>query len=68
MRAPRVHHQYSPDELVLEAGASEHLEDQVQRRGHVLYRQPILGIGAAIHRVPTSDVLAASLDARFSLE
>ncbi len=67
MRAPRIHHQFFPDELALEQAMPSITAEGLERYGFTIQRQAALGMGAAIHRPPGSENLLVSLDARFGM-
>lgn len=60
LAAPRVHHQWSPDQLLLESDWPEQLTDELQRRGHQLARPRGIGVAQAIERTADGQLRAAS--------
>ena len=63
--APRVHHQWLPDELVLEAGHPADVVDALRARGHTV--RLVADFGTAVEAIafdPASGVLSASPDPR----
>ncbi len=50
LAAPKVHHQWRPDALVLEAGFSEKLRQKLIKKGHHLVKYPSWGSTQAIAR------------------
>lgn len=59
---PRLHHQWKPDELVLEKGWPEGVVSELQRRGHTVRQVDRLGAAQAVGRV--GDSLEAIADPR----
>lgn len=48
VEAPRIHHQWLPDRLYLEAKLGAEQKKQLEQRGHVLREQSALGVAQAI--------------------
>lgn len=61
---PRVHHQWQPDELVVEAGWPEDTLLDLERRGHRLRRVNALGAAQAMGLDPATGRLLPSADPR----
>lgn len=60
LAAPRVHHQWSPDKLMMEAGWSEEVVDQVAKRGHEIGSRGNVAVAQAIERTEEGTLRAAS--------
>lgn len=63
LAAPRVHHQWSPDELLLEAEWDAAIVQALQARGHELAEPGDVAIAQAIERTPDG-LLRAAADRR----
>ncbi len=48
--APRIHHQWSPDELVVEKKLPDEFKKALARRGHVIKEQPALAVSQIVAR------------------
>jgi gamma-glutamyltranspeptidase/glutathione hydrolase len=64
LQAPRVHHQFKPDDIHIEEFVDPDIVRDLERRGYPVVIYPRLGIGAGIHRL-SDDKLQATLDSRF---
>jgi gamma-glutamyltranspeptidase/glutathione hydrolase len=53
--APRIHHQWSPQTLLVEPEIARDVVEGLQRRGHQLKRQSKLGVANVIVRTGASD-------------
>ena len=62
--APRVHHQWLPDELRLEEGISRDTTRLLAARGHVLAERPVMGSTQSILRDPATGALLGASDPR----
>ncbi len=63
LAAPRVHHQWSPDELMMEAEWDPTIVRAVQQRGHVLAKPGDIAIAQAIE-MTAAGLLRAAADPR----
>ena len=63
LAAPRAHHQWSPDELLLEAEWDAAIVQALQARGHELAEPGDVAIAQAIERTPDG-LLRAAADRR----
>jgi gamma-glutamyltranspeptidase/glutathione hydrolase len=64
MQAPRVHHQYKPDDIFVEETIPSEMVAALEKRGYPVVIFPRLAIGTAIH-LGSERKLQAILDARF---
>jgi gamma-glutamyltranspeptidase/glutathione hydrolase len=48
LAAPRFHHQWSPDRVLLESAFSADLASELERRGHTVTKQDQIGVSQAI--------------------
>jgi gamma-glutamyltranspeptidase / glutathione hydrolase len=64
--APRVHHQFVPDRIMVEAALPEHLREGLARTGFEIEEQRNLGIASALYVDPKTGGISAVLDPRFS--
>lgn len=65
LAAPRVHHQWSPDRLMMEPQWDASVVEAIQKYGHVLAPPSHVAIAQAIHRAQSGGLTAAS-DPRLS--
>ncbi len=63
VRAPRVHHQWLPDSVVLESKIEPEIEQGLIERGHAVRKVETFGHASCIERLPKSRVLRAVADA-----
>ncbi len=63
---PRVHHQYVPDRILVEAALPEHLREGLAQSGFEVEEQRNLGIASALYVDPKTGAFSAVLDPRFS--
>ena len=68
IRAPRVHHQLIPEEIVLERGWPDEVAEALVASGHVIARAPLLGLCSAIQLDAARNEMSAALDGRLTLE
>jgi len=59
LAAPRLHHQWSPDELRIESAAGPDILAELRRRGHKLEPAGSMGACNGIQRLPDGTFLAA---------
>jgi gamma-glutamyltranspeptidase/glutathione hydrolase len=65
LRSPRFHHQWSPDQLLVEASTDEVILDRLRELGHQIQTSRVVGISQAIARESISGAgLRASHDPR----
>ena len=62
--APRVHHQWLPDELRIEEGISRDTLRQLAAKGHTISEKPVMGSTQSIMRDPASGALLGASDPR----
>jgi len=62
VRAPRVHHQWMPDEVMLEPAVPQDIEDELRARGHATLRRGTIGHANCIEVDPTTQGLRAVAD------
>jgi gamma-glutamyltranspeptidase/glutathione hydrolase len=48
VKAPRVHHQWIPDQLDVEGEVSSETKKSLERRGHAVRERTVLGVVQAI--------------------
>jgi gamma-glutamyltranspeptidase/glutathione hydrolase len=60
--SPRIHHQWSPDELNVEAALSPETKKSLERRGHTIRERSVLGLVQAI--VAKKGKIAGAVDPR----
>lgn len=48
LKAPRFHHQWSPDRILLESNFPQEIESELKRRGHQTIRARAVGVSQAI--------------------
>ena len=65
LAAPRVHHQWSPDKLMMEPTWSQEIVDQVAKRGHTMASRGNVAIAQAIERTEDGKLHSAT-DPRIS--
>ncbi|MDJ0975294.1 MAG: gamma-glutamyltransferase [Planctomycetota bacterium] len=58
MAAPRIHHQWRPDLLYVEAGIPDAVRAGLERRGHRLKERPKIGVSQAVGRDAESRLVA----------
>jgi gamma-glutamyltranspeptidase/glutathione hydrolase len=61
---PRVHHQWSPDELMCDSSLSAEVQSELQRMGHKVSPQNGMGISQVVSRVPHGKGFAGAADPR----
>jgi gamma-glutamyltranspeptidase/glutathione hydrolase len=61
---PRFHHQWKPDELIVEKGIGENALSELEKRGHKLRRTDSLGVAQAIGASSTGRGLVGAHDPR----
>jgi gamma-glutamyltranspeptidase/glutathione hydrolase len=61
---PRFHHQWKPDELIVEKGIGEEVLGQLEKRGHKLKRTDSLGAAQAVGASSTSQGFLGAHDPR----
>ncbi|WP_294925631.1 gamma-glutamyltransferase [uncultured Paracoccus sp.] len=62
--APRIHHQWLPDELRIEQGISLDTQRALQAKGHRLSLEEVMGSTQSVMRDPESGVLLGASDPR----
>ncbi|WP_435169771.1 gamma-glutamyltransferase [Falsirhodobacter sp. 1013] len=62
--APRVHHQWLPDELRVEEGLSLDTLRLLEAKGHSVVEKPVMGSTQSIQRDPASGALLGASDPR----
>lgn len=62
--APRVHHQWLPDELRIEEGISRDTLRLLAAKGHTISEKPVMGSTQSIMRDPASGALLGASDPR----
>lgn len=62
--APRIHHQWLPDELRIEEGISVDTLRLLAAKGHAISEQPVMGSTQSIMRDPESGALLGASDPR----
>ncbi|WBU64977.1 gamma-glutamyltransferase [Paracoccus aerodenitrificans] len=62
--APRIHHQWLPDELRIEDGISIDTQRALQAKGHVLSLEEVMGSTQSVMRDPESGYLLGASDPR----
>ena len=60
LAAPRLHHQWKPDQVQLEEGAGEELTAELRRRGHEVRVVDSFGAAQLIRRGPDGSLSGAS--------
>jgi gamma-glutamyltranspeptidase/glutathione hydrolase len=60
LAAPRVHHQWSPDRLLMEPSWPQEVVDQVAKRGHVIAPRGNVAVAQAIERTEDGKLAAAT--------
>ncbi len=61
---PRIHHQWSPDELMIETTLPENLQAELARRGHKLKKLPSMGVSQVVARRPDGQGFLGAADPR----
>jgi len=61
---PRIHHQWSPDELMIEKTLSGKLQTELARRGHKLKELPSMGVSQIVARSPDGNGFVGAADPR----
>lgn len=61
---PRIHHQWSPDELMIEMTLPENLQAELARRGHKLKKLPSMGVSQVVARRPDGKGFLGAADPR----
>ncbi|WP_255435695.1 gamma-glutamyltransferase [Paracoccus sp. S1E-3] len=62
--APRIHHQWLPDQLRIEEGISLDTQRALQAKGHVLSLEEVMGSTQSVMRDPESGFLLGASDPR----
>ena len=62
--APRVHHQWQPDTLYLEAGIPVDVQDNLTAMGHHIKAGRTWSSAQSIHRDPAAGILYGGTDSR----
>lgn len=62
--APRIHHQWLPDELRIEEGISVDTQRLLADKGHKISEKPVMGSTQSIMRDPASGALLGASDPR----
>ncbi len=62
--APRIHHQWSPDRLLVESRMDQALVQELESRGHRITRSSAVGIAQAISCDPDKGVFTGAFDPR----
>lgn len=62
--APRIHHQWLPDELRIEEGISLDTQRALTARGHVISEKPVMGSTQSVMRDPRTGFLLGASDPR----
>jgi gamma-glutamyltranspeptidase/glutathione hydrolase len=63
VRAPRLHHQWLPDAIMVEAAIEEPLAAELAARGHKIMKRDSIGHASCIERNPSTGLLRAVADA-----
>jgi gamma-glutamyltranspeptidase / glutathione hydrolase len=61
---PRIHHQWSPDELVIEKALPGRVHAGLSRRGHKLRKLPSIGVSQIVTRSPDGRSFVGAADPR----
>ncbi len=61
---PRIHHQWSPDELMIERSLPGKLQVGLARRGHKLKKLPSMGVSQVVARSPEGKGFLGAADPR----
>ena len=61
---PRIHHQWSPDELMVEKTLPRKLQADLARRGHKLKKLPSMGVSQIVARSPDGKGFLGAADPR----
>ena len=64
LAAPRIHQQWSPDELMVEAALPATLQTMLQRRGHVVKPLPAMAVSQIVARSPDGKSFVGAADPR----
>jgi len=64
LRQPRIHHQWSPDEIVAERGLPEKLRQELIARGHHLRGESSFGTSQIISQDPATGLFSGAADPR----
>ena len=62
--APRIHHQWLPDQLRIEEGISVDTQRALQAKGHVLSLEEVMGSTQSVMRDPETGFLLGASDPR----
>jgi gamma-glutamyltranspeptidase/glutathione hydrolase len=62
--APRIHHQWSPDELVVEGTLPRELQDALEAHGHKLKHLSSMGVSQIVARAPDGRGFLGAADPR----
>lgn len=57
LKAPRFHHQWSPDRILLESNFPQEIESELKRRGHQTIRARAVGVSQAIAVDPEGNLI-----------
>jgi gamma-glutamyltranspeptidase/glutathione hydrolase len=61
---PRIHHQWSPNELMIEKSLPRRVQVELARRGHKLKRVPPMGVSQIVARSPDGRGFVGAADPR----
>lgn len=64
LSAPRYHHQWSPDRLLVESNMDQELQEALEAKGHTLYRTRTVGYTQAIGRDESGNGFVGAHDPR----
>lgn len=64
LAAPRIHHQWSPNELMIEAALPEQLQIALRQRGHALTVLPVMAASQIVARAPDGRSFVGAADPR----
>lgn len=64
MAAPRIHHQWSPDEVAVEQSLPDGIQNALRSRGHKLLEQNALSTAHSVSRTPDRRAFTGAADPR----
>jgi len=64
MAAPRIHHQWSPDEVAVEQSLPDGIQNALRSRGHKLLEQNALSAAHSVSRTPDRRAFTGAADPR----
>ena len=64
MAQPRIHHQWSPDELMIEKALPQNLRTELVRRGHKLNELSSIGVSQIVARSRDGKAFVGAADPR----